>query len=107
LLLENYVADLYLVDMGEILASVQTTDPAQLGPLYQRQLKRCLDCALSLNPEAKLQVKQVYPGVIEFFYLEPAPKPEWDKPAKSKAPTDAGKKADSAKSDVAPQAPTK
>jgi proteasome lid subunit RPN8/RPN11 len=71
--LEEYLADLYLTRINSFFAEAGTTDLAKFPPQLQQMVKICLDRSLTLCPEAKPQIQQMYPGLIEFFYPEPKP----------------------------------
>ena len=62
--------DEYVRRLTEILGRTGAFDPKGLTPEKQDQIKACLDEALKKRPESKKQVREAFPGMIEYFYPE-------------------------------------
>ena len=68
--LEIRVSDLYLMRLADILGTYGKVDLTRLSKEERQMTKMFLDQTLRLQPDSKNQIREMFPGLIEYFYSQ-------------------------------------
>ena len=70
--LDHTVAMLYLMRIGDVVKASGAADGSKLSPNEREMIKAYLDKAISLAPEVKMNIEQMFPKLIQALYPDPS-----------------------------------